>query len=171
METALLEALQLTLSDPQTGEANLHSFEIQSSERFSHGLCAILSERAIDPFLRQLAATVIKKHIKYRWDDLPPPTRHLIKQTLMSTLADPVSKVSGAAGTGLAMLCSKDVDNTALIDGLVGMVKRGNSQDEGKCLTSRVAGNSPTDFDTCPPPPRTLSPRCAPVPGARQRRN
>lgn len=128
----LLEALHLTLSDPKSGEERLHSIEIQGLGGFSPGLCSIITEGSIDPYVRQLASTVLKKHIKNRWDEISCTSRDLIKQTLMSSLSDPISKVSGSAGSALAMLCSKDGDNRALIAGLVSMIGQGRSPDEGE---------------------------------------
>ncbi len=121
--------------------------EQSRAEGFGLVLCKIIAAgpQQVEDGVRQLAAVVLKKYIKERWDKdakhYQPPTvrdeeKALVRQALLQggCLADASSKVRTAVGMAIAAIANFDWSQAwpELLECLIKGIQHGSSQEQGE---------------------------------------
>ena len=144
----VLHTLRATVFSPDADERRRAELAL-AAQGIEPGFALVLSMIACagamvpEPGERQLAAVVLKKHVKEHWDRdgraFSPPEvseeeKAMVRQTLLGGLADDSSKVRTAIGMAIMAIANADYPHAwpDLITHLVALIKEGRSVNGGE---------------------------------------
>ncbi|GAM22180.1 hypothetical protein SAMD00019534_053550 [Acytostelium subglobosum LB1] len=123
-DNVILECLMALLS-PEEEKRGLAEQKINEMSlhlnTFGSTLCSLAVNKQVSIDLRQMAAVLLKKHIKEHWSDLESVERDKVKSLLSPALSDPSSKIRTAIAMCIGRVGSFEWPNQwpTLLDDLI----------------------------------------------------
>lgn len=142
-------------ANPDTRKASERKLA-EYGEQSGYGaiLAQVATSAQIPADIRQLAAVVLRQHIKRSWNDgsrISAEERQSLKETLPLGLSDPDSKVRTAIGMSIAGIAKWDFPHQwpGLLESLLGNIKHRTEPNQGDCARHVTAWTAAAERCLC----------------------